>query len=252
MFAEKSSILTEFAIASVLLFVGCIPCGSTFLLAQSSEQQQHPVSSPVISVAAQEFPVTLRQNIVAGKTPVGTKIEAKLTMATLVKGAVIPEGAIFSGEVVQSSAKSATNPSRLAIRIDSVQWKKESKPITLYLVPWYYPLLMRQDVEGDDQSDRPVRGVICGSASCREMSPNYDNTFPNPRTSSDTLPPPPPRVSESRVPIKDVDSARDIDGTIALTSTHSNIKLDKTTTYVLAANALAPGKETDSQGKAKH
>ncbi len=48
----------------------------------------------------------MRQNVVAGKTPVGTKVEAKLTIATLVKGTVIPEGAVFSGEVVDSVAKS--------------------------------------------------------------------------------------------------------------------------------------------------
>src|SRR6266403_2589125 len=56
---------------------------------------------PAGVVGVREFPVTLRQNVVAGKTPVGTKVEAKLTVATLVDGAVIPRDATFSGEVVE-------------------------------------------------------------------------------------------------------------------------------------------------------
>jgi len=35
------------------------------------------------SAAAMEFPVILQQKVVAGKTPVGTKVQAKLTLATL-------------------------------------------------------------------------------------------------------------------------------------------------------------------------
>ena len=49
--------------------------------------------------AAQEFPVLLEQSLAAGKTPVGTKIQARLAVATLVAGTVIPRNAVFSGEV---------------------------------------------------------------------------------------------------------------------------------------------------------
>ena len=44
--------------------------------------------------------------------------------------------------------------------------------------------------------------------------------------------------------MKDVESARKADGTIELTSTHSNISLDKTTTYVLATGDLTTGKRS--------
>lgn len=97
--------------------------------------QGKPAAAPGIH----EFPVTFKQSLSAGKTPVGSKIEAKLMVATLVDGKVIPRNAVFSGEVVESVAKSATAPSRLAIRVDSAQWKDGSTPIKLFLTAWYYP-----------------------------------------------------------------------------------------------------------------
>lgn len=211
--------------------VVCVVLGSVFLLAQSSEEQSKtpgPTTAASGAASVQEFPVTMRQNVVAGKTPVGTKVEAKLTIATLVKGAVIPEGAIFSGEVIDSAAKSKTDPSRLAIRMDSVQWKNGSKPITVYLTAWYYPLTMREI----------------------EIRPEGVD-IPNPRMPPDPLPPPPPRVAESRVAMKNVGSARGADGTITLSSAKSNIKLDKTTTYVLATGQLTPESNPGASDRTK-
>ena len=75
----------------------------------------------------------------AGKTPVGAKIKARLAVATLIDGKVIPRSAVFSGEVIDSAAKTA-DASRLAIRMDSVVWKKGSASLTAYLTAWYYPL----------------------------------------------------------------------------------------------------------------
>ena len=102
-----------------------------------------PPPAPQSSTAGLEFPVIMRQNVAAGATPVGTKIQAKLTVATLVNGVVVPQGAILSGEVIESVAKSATDPSRLAIRMDSAQWKNRSAPIKAYLTGWYYPAAPR-------------------------------------------------------------------------------------------------------------
>src|SRR5580700_1277966 len=104
--------------------------GSIVLLGQ----QQSP--SPL---GGTEFPIFMKQNIVAGKTPVGTKIQAKLVAATLVNGVVVPRDAILSGEVIESVKKFASDPSRLAIRMDSADWKKGSVPIKAYLTAWYYP-----------------------------------------------------------------------------------------------------------------
>jgi hypothetical protein len=58
--------------------------------------------APPSSAAGLEFPVTMRQNVIAGTTPVGTKVQAKLAVATLVNGEVVPQDAIFSGEVTES------------------------------------------------------------------------------------------------------------------------------------------------------
>src|SRR5215469_6682578 len=73
--------------------------------------------------AVLEFPVLLQDEVESGKTPVGTKVHAKLTFATLVNHEVIPKDAVFSGVVIESVAKTGKSPSRLAIRMDSVQWK---------------------------------------------------------------------------------------------------------------------------------
>jgi hypothetical protein len=93
--------------------------------------QQQPAPSGPSGV--REFPVILEQSVVAGKTPVGSKIQAKLEVATSVDGTVIPRNAIFSGEVLESVAKTRTDPSCLAIRMDSVQWKNGSASLKVLL-----------------------------------------------------------------------------------------------------------------------
>lgn len=77
--------------------------------------QQLPRSSS--SAAGMEFPVVMRQSIVAGKTPIGTKVQAKLVAATLVNGVVVPRDATLSGEVTDS----AKNPHRL-LRASPFAW----------------------------------------------------------------------------------------------------------------------------------
>lgn len=210
-------------IASALALAVCfiLIVSPTPARAQSSEGQARPPLSS--GPAALEFPVTMRQNVVAGKTAVGTKVEARLTMATLVKGTVIPEGAIFSGEVVKSAAKSDADPSQLSIRMDSVQWKNESRPMKVFLTAWYYPLLMGEEAETKDQEEI--------------MSSPSGNSFPSQRIPRDKLPSV-ARVSENRVLLKDIESKRADDGTITLTSTKSSIKLDKGTMYVLSPGDL--------------
>ncbi len=117
--------------------------GSAALLSQVLLSQTTPAANSF--PAGLEFPVNMRQTVAAGKTPVGTKVQAKLTVATLVGGVVVPQDAILSGEVTESVAKSATNPSRLAIRMDSAQWTNGSAPIKVYLTAWYYPVATPAD-----------------------------------------------------------------------------------------------------------
>ncbi len=211
----------------------------TTLLAQSSSPAR---STPTLH----EFPVTMNQKIVAGQTPVGTKVEAKLTIATLLDGHVIPIGAMFAGEVVESAAKSTTDPSRLAIRMDSVQWKKGSAPVKVYLTKWYYPIRMPGSLGNDDLSNNSLSGSI-GMTRGGISRPNSPSSSPVPGQTSpadpgDVPPGTSSNVSENRVEMKDVAATAQPDGSVVLTSKRTNIKLDRTTTYVLATGEETPGK----------
>jgi len=194
------------------------------------------------STAGLELPVIMRQNVVAGTTAVGTKIEAKLAVATLVNGVVVPQSAILSGEVTESVAKSATAPSCLTIRMDSAQWKNGSTPINVYLTAWYYPpapLKTNLDLSSGlpDTSDP-------GDWGASNTHKHHSRSQPTaPIEGQDTNPAPPSpesSISKHRMLMKDVESARNREGAIRLTSKRFNIKLDKQTTYVLADGNLLP------------
>ena len=174
-----------------------------------------------------EFPAIMEQNVTAGATPAGTKVKAKLTVATLLNGVVVPQNAVFSGEVTESVSKSATGPSRLAMRMDSVQWKNGSAPVKVYLTGWYYPT--KCDA-GQDLAYGP-------------SGPNSRASHPFPGRdadgSADSGPTAPLAVtSDHRVMMKDVESSRNNDGSFVITCASSNIKLNKVTSYVLAAGDL--------------
>ena len=180
-----------------------------------------------------EFPVMMRQNVLAGRTQVGTRVEAKLVLATLVRGEVVPQDAILSGQVTESTAMSATEPSRLSIYVDSIHWKDKSLPVHVYLTAWYYPAttLGDRDLSDDPFSSSHTSGHRNGAdiPGLQPLSGSDQNS--------------PPGILNHRVRMKDVDSARNPDGSLALTSKRFTIKLDKRTTYVLAAGDLgASGK----------
>ena len=135
--------------AAVLTACALLP-GTAVLVGQDPKAQKVPGSETTSSVEATgpsaalacvgcELPIILRQSVEAGKTAVGTKVEARLTMATMMTGGVLPRGTVISGEVIESMPKSATSPSRLAIRMDSAQWKNGGAKLRVYLMPWYYP-----------------------------------------------------------------------------------------------------------------
>jgi hypothetical protein len=216
------------------------------LLLSSATLLSQSTRPSVISAASTEFPVILRQRVEAGKTLVGARVQAKLSLATMTGAGVIPQDAIFSGEVIESVAKTATTPSRLTIRMDSAQWKKGSAPVKVYLTSWFYPLTaitprdLSNSPEDASLSDRTWAGPgnypMPGSPASPSRFPPNDQ-----RKDDGTVPPAPSsNISQHRVLMKNVESASGSDGTVALTSMHSNIKLDKTTTYVLAAGDLLP------------
>lgn len=195
-----------------------------------------------------EFPVIMQQEVTAGKTAVGTKVAAKLTVATLVNGTVVPRGAVFSGEVTESLKKSANDPSLLAIRMDAVQWKNGSAPVKVYLTAWYYPDRTQTGQQNlqyqpQDQANSPRNWNGAGAY----PTPNspINEKFPGADSDKETtsVPATPNSVtSNRRVLMKNVDSAVGNDGMVELSCKRSNLKLDRLTTYVLAGNDLAPAK----------
>jgi hypothetical protein len=200
------------------------------LFAASVLAQPKPEQPPVPAI---EFPVIMQQKVAAGKTPVGTEVHAKLVIATLVKGTVIPEGALFSGEVTESVAKSGTMPSRLGVRMDSARWKSGSVPMRVYLSAWYYPVAMSNEDAMSAAADGPI---LRNSRSV----PRPGNPTALPQENASSLPG--FTISQRRVLMKDVEPIRESEGAVSLTSNRTNLKLDKATTYVLAADGLVPTK----------
>lgn len=207
-------------------------------------QQKTAASAPSASAGAQEFPVSLQQSVAAGKTPVGTKIQAKLAVATLVAGTVIPRNAVFSGEVIESVAKTKTDPSRLAIKMDSVQWKANSVPVKVYATAWFYPA---RDAAGQDLQygpQEPANRTWNGQGQYPDPNSKVYRPFPGSDPNQGTSVPDTPSATPSnhRVLMKDVETISSNDGTLTLVSKRMNIKLDKLTTYVLASGDLLSAK----------
>jgi hypothetical protein len=205
--------------------------------------QQKPAAT--VPSGVQEFPMIMRQNVTAGKTPVGTEVQAKLVVGTLGDGTVFPKNAIFSGKVIESVAKTSTEPSRLAIRMDSVQWKDGSAAVKIYLTAWIYPTTV---ASGQDLQYGPTQsGAATWNGEGAYPDPNSRVVKPFPGGDSKNSPDAVPNttaavISRRRIPMKDVMSGKHDDGAVVIASTHSDIKLDKLTTYVFAADELRASK----------
>jgi hypothetical protein len=214
----------------------------TFCFAPLLAQQTPAAPAPS---GVQEFPVIMRQNVTAGKTPVGTEVQAKLVVGTMGEGAVFPKNAIFSGKVIESVAKTSTEPSRLAIRMDSVQWKDGSAAVKIFLTAWIYPTAV---ASGQDLQYGPQQSQVAtwnGEGAYPDPNSPVVKPFPggDSKNSSDTVPNTTAAVTlRRRVPMKNVMSGKHDDGTVVIASTHSDIKLDKLTTYVFAADELRTSK----------
>lgn len=213
---------------------------SVFFSASMLAQQNQPPAAGT----AQEFPVMLEQNVIAGKTPEGTKVQAKLSIATLVNGTVVPRNAVFSGEVTESAAKTKDQPSKVSVRMDSVAWKNGSAAVKLYMTAWFYPNMMDA---GQDLQYGPTK-TAQGSWNGAGEYPTDQNMksykpFPDSQQKDPTVPDTPNSVtSKHRVLMKNVESGQASDGGVELISKKSNIKLERYTTYVLAAGDLVPPK----------
>jgi hypothetical protein len=186
----------------------------------------------------------MQQSVTAGKTPAGTKIQAKLAVATLVDGTVFPINAMFSGEVIESIAKTKISPSRLGVRMDSVQWKNGSAAVTVYLTAWYYPT--NDELGQNLQYGPPQPANRTWNGAGEYPDPNSKVYKPFPGGSDDkggSVPDTPvSATSNHRVLMKNVEVAAGSEGAFALVSKRTNIKLDKLTVYVLASGDLLPAK----------
>lgn len=206
--------------------------------ANSSGQQKESAASPPTAVL--EFPITLQEGVEAGKTAVGNKVHAKLAVATLVNRVVIPKGAIFSGVVIESVGKAAKGASRLAIRIDSAQWKDGSAKIKAYLTPLYYPKTVSSGPSLQYGPTEPPAKTWNGEGQYPNSGSRVYRPFPGgesddtagavPDTTSATM-------SGNPVGMKDVAVGPAADGGLTLVCNRANLKLDEQTIYVLAAAA---------------
>ena len=175
-----------------------------------------------------EFPLELKQKIVAGQTAVGTAVEGRLVIATFVHGVVIPDGAVFTGRVEESTARSEGKPSRLRLHVTGAKWRGGSAVVDLYLTNVFYPRRLRRDDphEGDAStvSARQQEMIILrGNGGVPPIldqdAPTIGNQF------------------ERRIPIEDVKIERDKSGLIAITSEKSNVHLDSGTVYCFEGTA---------------
>jgi hypothetical protein len=190
-----------------------------------------------------ELPASLLTKIVAGSTSAGTEVRAKLTLATLLGGVVVPESAVLSGHVEQSVAKTKDAPSLLKIKFESAKWKNGSAPLNLYLVGCYYPIEFgnsttddRSGVHGDigiNMGGAPPpnsfpRSTTGTTASGIPMDGNHPDNFPDPRPTG-TL----SEISQHWVRMEKVDTVPSPEGGLQMTSSERTIKLDRNTIYLL-------------------
>ena len=197
----------------------------------ASIAQQSPAASS--SLVLREFPIVLQQSVEAGKTPVGTKVQAKLAVDTLFHGTAIPRNAVFSGVILESVAKSGSTAARLAIRLETAHWKDRSTCMKAYLMPLYYAATFRPAQSLLDESQDPTSRTMNGAG---QSDPRMNQPFPS--GDSETIQgaiPDTPTFSNRPVPMKDVVLKPADDGGIVLVSEHANIKLYKMTTYIFAA-----------------
>jgi hypothetical protein len=247
---EGGAMFRKIRAAGLVVFVMAL--GSFVVRAQASKAQDIPTgaSSPVATrtsavpgCAGCELPIILRQNVEAGKTAVGTKVESRLMMATMINGGVVPKEAVISGEVIESVAKSGNSPSRLAIRMDSAQWKNGGAKLKLYVTAWYYPPapMAAPNLSYGPQGDRRNWGGVDATVDTTDP-PNPAQRLSTHQDNGMNAGAPASVISMRRVWMDNVKSATGADGSVVLVSSRSNIKLNKVTTYVLAVTDLLPAK----------
>ena len=201
---------------------------------------QQPKTKPATH-GALEFPVVLQENVVAGKTPVGTAVHSKLMLATLVKGVVVPQDALLSGRVEESTAKIGADPSRLKIRLDMAQWKGGSLAVNAFLTNMYYANRLIEMPAGEgipDASTNPDPMLSHGGLQHQNSADLESRRAAWNRQAAGSNPSDQAHSSEKglwessvyRKPMPNVDITRDTNGTVIM-SRRDNIKVERNTAY---------------------
>ena len=189
--------LARVLVASLMIIVACS--------SGSSGQQQPRMTAPVSG--AQEFPVVFQRSVTAGKTPVGMTVQAKLSMATLLNGIVVPQNARFSGEIVVSQARTKNQASRLSLRMDSVSWENGSARVKVFLSDRFSPRIPEPQYLQPGKSSAPEVSHLATAEPWEKM--------------------------------KDVDSERTSDGVVTLVCKQHTVKVYRYIMYVLTTGDLA-------------
>ena len=213
-----------------------LPLSLLLLSLAAHAQSPSPQHAPALT---QEFPVIMQQKLEAGKTPVGTKVQAKLVVASLVNGIVFPRNSLFTGEVTDSIARKGDEPSRLAIRMHTLQSGDKTIALEADLTGWIYPVEVTrpQDLsfQPPDEQNSP-KNWNGGGAYPDPNNPVSQQKFPgrdSDRDSGQQAGSPSSAISKHRVTMKGVVEFRDADDRLTLRATKFNIKIDRLTTYVL-------------------
>jgi hypothetical protein len=177
------------------------------------------------------------QKIEAGKTPVGTPVEAKLVMATLMSGRVVPRDAVLLGHVEQSQPKHGNEPSTLRIAIDTVRWNSGEMKISGYLTSRYHPLAWDDSPDLSDGTDGS--GLLADRRARRQQmmrvrtQGHMDERPADQRTTN--APDVKVGVSPNSRPIAHVTQVVTPAGDVTLSSAARTIKLSKNTVYTFVA-----------------
>jgi hypothetical protein len=194
-------------------------------------QQQRPSIEGV--APGLQLPAHFAQKIEAGKTHVGSAVRARLEIATLINGQVVPRDAVLEGHVEESVARTPDGPSRLRVVMDSAHWKGGQTHFIAYLTNRYHPFVLH---DRDDTATSPEDELPQASAPRRNR--RQQNAMARARGSMDVRPADQRKatqdtlagISPNRVPIANVRPVSTPTGAVTLTSDR-NIKLDKRTVY---------------------
>jgi hypothetical protein len=103
---------------------------SALAIALTVSAQSSPNTTTPSESGALYLPATLSKTLRSEKTHPGDAVKLRLNEPVLVgHGLVIPEGAVLRGRVTQANGLEGEHASRLAILVDTAEWKHQKFPL---------------------------------------------------------------------------------------------------------------------------